>query len=82
MIKLRIFALLTCSLFSILASARPARTGMYTFHQPDGTSFQGRCYGDEFYKIKTTSEGYAIVQGEDGWWCYAEFDAEGARKSS
>ena len=80
--KLRIFALLTCSLFSILASARPARTGMYTFYQPDGTSFQGRCYGDEFYKIKTTSEGCAIVQGEDGWWCYAEFDAEGARKSS
>lgn len=82
MIKLRIFALLTCSLFSILASARPARTGMYTFHQPDGTSFQGRCYGDEFYKIKTTSEGYAIVQGEDGWWCYAEFDTDGSRRSS
>lgn len=80
--KLRIFTLFTCSLFCLLAYSRPARTGIYTFYQPDGTSFQAKCYGDEFYRIKTTIDGHAIIQGEDSWWCYAEFDASGARKNS
>ena len=78
----RILTILICSLLSLCATARPARMGTYTVYQPDGTSFQARCYGDEFYKMKTTAGGHAIIQDEDGWWCYAEFDADGARKSS
>lgn len=33
-------------------------------------------------KIKTTLDGNAIIQEADGWWCYAEFAADGSRRSS
>lgn len=78
----RILTIIICSFFCLMAAARPARPGIYTLYQPDGTSFQAKVYGDEFYKIKTTIEGHAIMQGEGGWWCYVEFDADGGRKSS
>lgn len=72
-----IFALSCLSVYS-----RPVRPGIYTFHQPDGSSFQGRCYGDEFIRIKTTLYGHAIVQDADGWWQYAAFDSNGFRRCS
>ena len=82
MMKQRIFVILFCILFSLGATARPARPGIHTIHQPDGTSFQAMIHGDEFYKVKTTADGYAIMQGEDGWWYYAQFNALGERASS
>lgn len=75
-------AFIILSLLSLSLSARPARPGIYAISQPDGSIFQAKIFGDEFYKIRTTAEGQAIIQGDDGWWYYAEFDAEGARKSS
>ena len=80
--KLKALAFIILSLFSISLSARPARPGIYAISQPDGSTFQAKSFGDEFYKIRMTTEGQAIIQGEDGWWYYAEFDAEGRRKSS
>ena len=56
--------------------------GNHTFYQPDGTSFEAKCLGDEFFKIHLTSDGSPIVKGEDGWWYYAIFQADGARLSS
>lgn len=82
MMKQRIFVILFCILFSLGATARPARPGIHTIYQPDGTSFQAMIHGDEFYKVKTTTDGYAIMQGEDGWWYYAQFNALGERASS
>ena len=82
MMKQRIFVILFCILFSLGATARPARPSIHTIHQPDGTSFQAMIHGDEFYKVKTTTDGYAIMQGEDGWWYYAQFNALGERASS
>lgn len=78
----RILTILIFTIFCISAAARPARVGTYTVYQPDGTSFLARCYGDEFYKMKTTTGGHAIMQEEDGWWCYAQFDQSGERVSS
>ena len=46
--------------FSLFAS--PARRGIVILTQPDGATFQAIMRGDEFIKIKTTSEGHAIVQ--------------------
>ena len=66
--------------FSLFAS--PARRGIVILTQPDGATFQAIMRGDEFIKIKTTSEGHAIVQDKDGWWCYAIFAADGGRSSS
>lgn len=80
--KKQAIAFIIFTLISLSISARPARNGIYTICQPDGTSFQAKIYGDEFYRIKTTAEGQAIIQDEDGWWCYAKFNQSGERNSS
>ena len=77
--KQRILTTLFFILFYFAAAARPARPGVVTFYQPDGTSFPGMMRGDEFYKIRTTVDGHAVIQGEDGWWYYAQFNASGER---
>ena len=64
---------------SVLTYGAPARRGHMTLVQPDGTSFTARFKGDEFTRIKTTVEGHAITQDNEGWWCYAEYDNEGNR---
>ena len=73
------FALLFSCIISLAGPAR--RTPAY-MRQPDGSVFQAIIKGDEFTKIKTTSEGHAIVQDADGWWCYALFESDGTRVSS
>ena len=80
--KHKIITFLICALCCLSASSRPARPGIYTIYQPDGSSFQAKCIGDEFLKIKTTLQGNAIIQEPDGWWCYAEFAPDGGRISS
>ena len=75
---LTLFALI----LSLSALAGPARRGPIPLTQPDGTTFNALFKGDEFMKIKTTEDGHAIIQEEDGWWCYAWFDQEGKRYSS
>lgn len=80
--KIKITFLVTFAFLCISAASRPARIGIYTIYQPDGTSFQATCHGDEFMKIKTTLDGHVIIKDEDGWWCYASFDANGSRSSS
>ena len=80
--KKRILALIAFTFICLSAAAHPVRPTVLSFTQPDGTTFQGKIYGDEFYRIKATIQGHAIVQDEDGWWCYAQFDHEGNRTSS
>ena len=62
--------------------ARPARKGKIAFMQPDGSSFVGSITGDEFFRLKMTESGESIIQDEDGWWCYAAYDASGNKYSS
>lgn len=64
------------------AHCRPARKGIIPLMQPDGTVFDARLKGDEFFRVTTTLDGNAIVQDDDGWWCYSTFDNEGHRHSS
>lgn len=67
---------------SLTALSRPAGKGTVFLRQPDGTIVEARIRGDEFSRITTTTEGNALVQDKDGWWCYAIFDEEGGRGSS
>lgn len=81
--KLKYILLHLCILFlaqEILAG--PARNGMTTLVQPDGSTFPALIKGDEFTKIKTTAEGHAVIQDKDGWWCYAIYDPDGGKCSS
>ena len=70
------------ALASIASHAVPARKTPVYLRQPDGTVFQARVKGDEFTRIRTDIAGHAIMQGEDGWWYYAVYDADGRRHST
>lgn len=75
-----IILILLLSAFQALAS--PARKGPAVTTQPDGSTFISYLKGDEFARVRTTSEGHAVMQGSDGWWYYAGFDSEGLRYST
>ena len=38
--------------------------------------------GDEFTRIRTDAAGHAIIQDAEGWWNYAIYDGDGAKRSS
>ncbi len=50
--------------------------------QPDGHVFSACLRGDEFGHVLKTSDGCAIIQEADGFYCYARFDGKGERSSS
>ncbi|MGA9397201.1 MAG: M6 family metalloprotease domain-containing protein [Anaerolineaceae bacterium] len=70
---------LVCAfLFTGRAEASPAAPIDLTLTQPDGaTTFTARQWGDEWNNGIETVEGYSILQLEDGWWVYAEVQADG-----
>ena len=80
--KLKTILILIAFILSFPAFSRPARKGPVALKQPDGTVVSARIAGDEFMHITTTSDGHAIIQDEEGWWCYASFGADGQRSSS
>ena len=42
--------------------------------QPDGSVIIIRLYGDEFFRYKTTIDGYIIAQKSDGFYYYADYN--------
>ena len=80
--KPRVLLIFLTLLLSLPALSRSARKGVIPITQPDGTVFDARIKGDEFMRITTTLDGNAIIQEEDGWWCYATFDSDGNRSST
>ena len=80
--KRRTILIFLALILSFTAYSKPARKGMTPLIQPDGTVFYARMKGDEFMRITTTTDGNAIMQDEDGWWCYAVFDNDGNRACS
>ena len=80
--KSRIYTVIILLALAVSVSARPAKGGLFTFTQPDGTTFQGRCFGHEFFKVKTTESGHSIIRQEDGWWCYAIYMPDGTKQST
>ena len=80
----RSFPLILILLFalSFRISAIPAREGVYTLRQPDGSTLRVRLRGDEFSRILTTVDGHAVALGKDGYYRYASYDASGKRHAS
>ena len=48
----------------------------YELIQPNGEVLNVYITGDEFFRRVHDSNGYSIVEREDGWFCYAIYDAE------
>lgn len=60
-----------------LATAKPASRQQTTIVQPDGTTFQVRLNGDEFFHYISTSDDIPVVKGADGWYTYADITVDG-----
>ena len=54
------------------AFAVPANPEPMEVMQPDGTKFQMRIRGDEYFSWCETAEGYAAIKDGDGFWKYAQ----------
>lgn len=76
-----VFIAILMLFLSMGAYSRPVHNKTYILRQPDGSTFSAVFLGDEFLRLKTTSDGNAIIQGADGWWYYAAYDSD-ARKIS
>jgi len=50
---------------------------MSLLQQPNGITFTGRIWGDEFIYWAETQDGYRFVQSGDGWYYYATLNAQG-----
>ena len=57
--------------------AAPARPGVITVTQRDGTQLQIRIYGDEYYNYTMTTDGYTLVGGADGDYYFAKLNGKG-----
>jgi len=74
-------AALLCLSFGVTLSAGPAK-GRVLLEQPDGTTIAACLTGDEHMRILTDLQGHALVQGNDGYYCYAVYDGEGNKTST
>lgn len=58
-------ALVTASMFAV-----PAKRGLRTVTQPDGTSISLQLVGDEYFHTYVTTDGLAVSRGDDGCFYY------------
>jgi len=68
---------LSITLIAIMMSmaslwARPGYNKPLDVRQPDGTTVTLLMHGDEFLSFMTTTDGYTVVKGDDGYYRYAE----------
>ena len=72
------FAVL-CILNALPALAAPYNgEKTYTYHQPDGSTFSVKLYGDEFFAYQRTLDGLEVVlDRKTGTYCYAVKAADG-----
>ncbi len=66
--------LLISALVCIQALAIPAHKGLVQMPQPDGTYVTIGLVGDEFYHFNVTTDGYTVIQNDEGAYVYAQRD--------
>ncbi|OVE82582.1 hypothetical protein BVY04_00655 [bacterium M21] len=63
---------------SLQGFAAPHNGNVYIYSQPDGAQFDVRLYGDEFYVVEETLDGYTVVRdAASGFYHYATLSADG-----
>ncbi len=69
----------TVVLVPSLAIAAPSNGQVWTFHQPDGTPFQARAIGDEFFAYYETPDGSVIQEDASSrYWYYSVPKSDGS----
>ena len=78
-LTIRFFCLLLLGMPLAFSSAfaGPARPGVVTVRQSDGTTIRIRVHGDEFHHYVTTEEGYSLAVDSDGDWAFARLGSDG-----
>ncbi len=67
-----------CISVTVTASAAPLWAEVVTIREPDGSSVDIKVWGDEFYSVGETLDGYTIVRdGVTGMLSYAVLSADG-----
>lgn len=59
-------------LVSVFIKAAPVYFMPQTIFQPNGDKIECFVSGDEFFNFYHDADGYTIIQGDDGWFYYAE----------
>ena len=62
---------------ALTAAAVPARRGIRTVTQPDGTTIEVQVVGDEFLHYMITPDGSVVSRDAAGNYCYATVQADG-----
>ena len=76
--KLSLFMAIAAILLSMqCAVAAPLRNVAVRLTQPNGEVVDCYASGDEFYNYLHDANGFTIVKGEGGYYCYAMYDASG-----
>ena len=58
--------------------AEPVFGEVFSLHQPDGARVRVRIWGDEFYRVVESLDGYTLVRDpRTGLACYARLSADG-----
>ena len=80
--KRTIVLMMTMLLGIVSLWARPGYSKPVDVFQPDGTTVTLLMRGDEFLSFMTTTDGYTVVKGDDGFYRYAEKDGDGLKASA
>ncbi len=73
-------AILFSALLATTVQADPVVGELRPLRQPDGTTLTVRVWGDEFYSVVESLDGYTLVPDlPTGWICYARLDAAADR---
>ena len=67
---------------TVTSWARPGYTKPVDVIQPDGTTLTLLMRGDEYLSFMTTTDGYTVIKGEDGFYRYAEKENEGLKATA
>ncbi len=62
--------------------AVPAKKGLISITQPDGSKIAVNINGDEHFNWRTLESGYPITRGEDGYYYYAQYSSDGGRAAT
>ena len=72
--KKLLFLILAVVVACATAMARPAKPGIHTVTQPDGSMLQVVLAGDEWHHSFITLDGYTVQQDDDGFYYYVTTD--------